>query len=118
MTYLPPSLTSNGCPQCDDIFNVSIISSPVIPSITVNYIQATQYRYAIRFNFQGSLANFAFSFSIRINERFRQFFTTQDMEQIQTVRIDMALLAKVEKIETLTLDDEVTVPSISSTGKT
>jgi hypothetical protein len=67
MTYLPPSLTNNGCPQCDDIFNVSIISSPVIPSITVDYIQATQYRYVIRFNFQGSLANFAFSYSIRIN---------------------------------------------------
>jgi hypothetical protein len=40
------------------------------------------------------------------------------MEQIQTVRIDMALLAKVEKLETLSLDDDVTVPSISNTGKT
>ena len=118
MTYIPPSLTSNGCPQCDDIFNVSIISSPVIPSITVDYIQATQYRYVIRFNFQGSLANFAFNYSIRINERFRQFFTTQDMEQIKTVKIDMALLAKVEKVETLSLDDEVTVPSVLNTGKT
>lgn len=85
MTSLPFNLSSNGCPNCDDILSVNILSSPIIPNITVDYILTTQYKFIARFNFRGLLGSFVFNFTVRINPAYSSYFTAADMQQVLVV---------------------------------
>jgi len=95
ITYLPSALTAGGCANCDYILNVSVTKSQVIPIISVDYVSPTQYKFAIKFDFGGLTGLFAFTFTIRINNQFSPYFTAGDMQQVKTITIDPATLAKV-----------------------
>jgi len=103
MSYIPANLTSNGCPQCDNILKVSVISTPIIPVVTVNYIAATQYKFVIKFDFKSIIGTFVFKFTVKINPTFSSYFTQADMDQIQVVTIDMALLSAVDSTDSLSI---------------
>ncbi len=82
MTYLPANLLANGCPQCNNILNVSVISTPIIPVVSVSYVQATQWKFLITFDFNNVLGTFVFNFTVRINSNLASFFTQADMDQV------------------------------------
>jgi cysteine-rich repeat protein len=105
MSYLPANLTANGCARCNSILNVSVISTPVIPIVTVNYITATQFKFVIKFDFNNIVGSFVFNFTVRINSAFASFFTQADMDQVQVVKIDMALLSAVDARDSLTFNN-------------
>ena len=119
MTYLPANLLANGCPQCNNILNVSVISTPIIPIVSVSFINATQYKFVITFDFNNVLGSFVFNFTVKINSNLASFFTQADMEQVQVVRIDMALLSAVDATSSLTISNLQTNDPIvqSSTNK-
>lgn len=118
LSYLPANLTANGCPRCDSILNVSVITSPFIPVITVNYIRASQYKFVARFNFGNMIGQFVFNFTVRINSAFSSYFTQADMEQVSVVTIDMALLSIVPADTSLTIGDLQVDSTSSSTSTT
>ena len=103
MTYLPFNLTNNACQNCDDILSIGLISSPIIPDITVDFIATSQYRFIAKFDFRGLLGQFVFNFTVRINPSYSSYFTVADMQQVLVVEIDMALLATFEPVSTLDL---------------
>lgn len=118
MTYLPANLLANGCPQCNNILNVSVISTPIIPIVSVSYIQATQFKFVITFDFNNILGIFVFNFTVRINSNLASFFTQADMDQVQVVRIDMALLSAVDTAITLSLSNlQTNDPIVQTTSK-
>ena len=78
----------------------------MIPSYTVEYVKASQYKFIIRFKWSTTnLANMVFNFTVRLNTQYSQYFTAEDMNQVQLITIDSALLAKYQKAEILTIDD-------------
>ncbi len=118
MTYLPASLLANNCAQCNSILNVSVISTPIIPVVSVSYVQATQYKFVITFDFNNVLGTFVFNFTVRINSNLASFFTQADMDQVEVVRIDMALLSAVNSVPTLSLANlKTNDPMIATTVK-
>lgn len=122
MTYLPAGLLANSCSQCDSILNVSVISTPIIPIVTVSYVKATQYKFLIKFDFNNVLGSFVFNFTVRINSNYASFFTQADMNLVEVVKIDMALLSAVDSSSTLSLSNlqinDVIVQSTSNKKKT
>lgn len=94
LSYLPDGLTAAGCPQCSEVLMVSIIQAQVIPSFRVNFLPTTQYKYLIEFDFQGIFGIPPFTFTLRINPDYARFFSTEDMAQLITLRVDPAVLAR------------------------
>ena len=78
----------------------------MIPSHTVEYVKASQYKFVIRFKWSTTnLANMVFNFSVNLNTEYRQYFTAEDMNQVKVITIDSALLIKYQRTNSLTLDD-------------
>jgi hypothetical protein len=82
LSYLPASLTANNCPQCNNILNVSVLSTPIIPIVSVLYVRITQFKFVITFDFGNILGAFVFNFTVRINPTFASSFTQTDMNQL------------------------------------
>jgi hypothetical protein len=38
LSYIPQSLSANGCINCKDLLNVNFVSGTMIPSIKINYL--------------------------------------------------------------------------------
>ncbi len=102
LTYLPSSLTNGGCLQCNQLLNVSILSSTVIPSVAVFFVTGSQYNFAINFNF-GVTGLFIFQFTVRINNSFSSYFTPTDMQQVHIITINMGVLSSYETVRGLLL---------------
>ena len=94
LSYLPDGLTAGGCPKCSEVLMVSIIQAQVIPSFRVNFLPTTQFKYLIEFDFQGIFGIPPFTFTLRINPDYARFFSTEDMAQLLTIRVDPAVLAR------------------------
>ena len=105
MTYLPQSLTNNGCPLCSNILNISITNATIIPQITVSYITASQYKFVVRFMFGVLITNQFFTFSVRINNSFNSYFSASDMQQVKIVSVNLAKLALFESVGALTFEN-------------
>ena len=84
----------------------------------MSYIQATQFKFVITFDFNNILGIFVFNFTVRINSNLASFFTQADMDQVQVVRIDMALLSAVDTAITLSLSNlQTNDPIVQTTSK-
>lgn len=102
LTYIPSSLTNGGCLQCNQLLNVSILSSPVIPSVAVFFVTGSQYNFAINFNF-GVTGLFIFQFTVRISNSFSNYFTPADLQQVQIITINMGVLSSYQTVGGLSL---------------
>ncbi len=118
LSYIPSNLTNGGCTQCSNLLRVSVLSSPIIPIVTVNYISSTQYKFVINFDFNRILGSFVFNFTVKLNPSFSSYFTQADMDQIEVVTIDMALLSQVDATDSLSIGNlqtnDLTVQSNSN----
>ena len=78
----------------------------MIPSRTITYVPSTQYKFLIKFDFNNGVFSIPpFTISVRIDPVYADYFTAADMAQVYTINIDSALLAKADKVKSLTFDE-------------
>lgn len=83
LSYIPQSLSANGCINCKDLLNVTFVSGPMIPSISVEYVKASQYKFVIRFKWSTTnLASMVFNFTVRLSTQYTPYFSVEDMNQV------------------------------------
>ena len=105
LTYVPPSLTDLDCKQCDDLLWIKVIKSDIVPGVSVEYIPNSKYQFLVEFNFFSTSAIPVFTFTIQLNPKFRSFFSQQDMDQVEIVNIDPAILALFDEPDILTFGE-------------
>jgi hypothetical protein len=116
LSYIPQNLSANGCINCKDLLNVTFVSGPMIPSVSVEYVKASQYKFVIRFKWSTTnLANMVFNFTVRLNPQYAPYFSVEDMNQVQFITIDSALLSRFDKVDTLTFEQIAGVTSPTGT---
>lgn len=94
MSYLPPAIADNEGVLCHKVLLVKVIKSSVVPGVRVSFIPKSRFQFLVEFDFNGLFAIPVFHFSVQINPEMREYFTAEDMAQIQIVNVDPALLAK------------------------
>lgn len=105
LSYLPPEITANDCALCSKVLWIRVIDSTVVPGVRVNYLPTTKYQFLAEFEFNGLFAIPVFSISVQINPDYAKYFSEADLSQIKVKRIDPAVLAKPQEVETLSFSD-------------
>lgn len=105
ISYLPPQLTANDCPQCHQLLWVRVIRSDIIPAVSVQYMPKSQFQFLVQFDFSGTFSIPVFMVSVQINPQFARFFNGDDLAQIQICSIDPSLLAMNDQAGALGFSD-------------
>lgn len=96
MSYIPKALTDNDCAECHKLLWIRVVKSDIVPAVKVSFLPKSQYQFYAEFEFQGLFAIPVFSITVQINPEFKQYFSSEDLAQIQYSNIDPALLVKVD----------------------
>jgi hypothetical protein len=105
LSYLPPQLASNDCPQCYQLLWVRVIRSDIVPAVSVQYLPKSQYQFLVQFDFHGTFSIPLFTISVQINPQFAKYFNSNDLAQIQIATIDPSLLALNDQSTSLGFND-------------
>lgn len=79
---LPATFIQGGCPSCDSIFNISVVSNFQGITTTQGLVTGTTYFFNIQFNYAGATFTPTFEFTIRINSNYATQFTSADNAQV------------------------------------
>ena len=81
MDIMPIPILVLDCSICDDLLLVETNSRVATVTATTSYVTNSQYWFAITFNVGTTLFTPSFTFSIRINPTYAQYFSEADMQQ-------------------------------------
>lgn len=73
---------------------IKVIKSDVVPDIRVSFVPKSRYQFYIEFEFNGLFAIPVFQFTVQLNPEFKQYFSAEDMAQLQLLELDPATLAR------------------------
>lgn len=115
MSFLPAAIADNEGALCHKMLLIKVTKSSVVPGVRVSFIPRSRFQFLIEFDFNGLFAIPVFQFSVQINPEMKQYFSAEDMAQLQLVTIDPALLAKPsnndEKLQEIDIDpNHIDVP--------
>ena len=105
LTNVPQYFLDTDCVECSKLFLIKVTKSDIVPGVKVEYIPKSQFQFLIEFDFHGIIAIPAFTFTIQINPKYAKYFTNEDLDQIEILHINPALLAKYDTEEVLVLGD-------------
>lgn len=83
---------------------MKVISSTIVPGVRVEYIPKSKFQYLAEFDFHGTISIPVFKFTVQINPKYASFFSKEDLQQVEIINIDPALLARVDQTPTLSFE--------------